>query len=69
VGRRRRELEADAARARQADEQEAKAREEERIEAERLAGLAEADDQNARLEARVVSSSRSLPQRSTRPSV
>jgi hypothetical protein len=48
-----RELVADAARARQADDREAKAREKERIEAERRAGLAEADDQNARLDARV----------------
>jgi restriction system protein len=48
-----RELETDAARARQTDDREAKAREKERIEAERLAGLAEAEDQNAHLEARV----------------
>jgi hypothetical protein len=47
-----RELAADAARGRQADDREAKAREEERIEAERRAGIAEADEQNARLEAR-----------------
>jgi hypothetical protein len=47
------ELEADSARARHADEREAKPREKERIEAERLAGPAEADDQNARLAPRV----------------
>jgi hypothetical protein len=48
-----RELAVDTARARQADDREARAREKERIEAERRAGLAEADDQNARLQARV----------------
>ncbi|MDT0351113.1 restriction endonuclease [Pseudonocardia charpentierae] len=47
------ELATDAARARQADDRDAKARERERIEAERHAGLNEADNQNARLEARV----------------
>ena len=48
-----RELAADATRSVRANDREAKARERERIEAERRAGLAEADDQNARLEARV----------------
>ena len=43
-----RELETDAARARQTDDREAKAREKERIEAERLAGLAEADQERGR---------------------
>ena len=47
-----RELAADLARGRQADDREAKAREKERIEAERRTGLDEADDQNARLQAR-----------------
>ena len=64
-----RELAADVARGRQADDREAKAREKERIEAERRAGLAEADDQNARLEARVDELAAILPKCVGTPSV
>ena len=46
-------LVADTSRARTVSEREAKARERERIEGEHLAGLAQADEQNARLSARI----------------
>jgi hypothetical protein len=48
-----RQLAADASRSRNATEREAKARERERIEGEHLAGLAQADEQNARLVERI----------------
>lgn len=64
-----RELAADATRARQADDREAKAQEKERIEAERRAGLAEADDQNERLGARVDELAAILPTCVSSPSV
>lgn len=46
-------LAADTSRARTVSDREAKARERERIEGEHLAGLAQADEQNARLSARI----------------
>jgi restriction system protein len=48
-----RELAADSSRSRTASEREAKARERKRIEGEHLAGLAQANEQNARVSARI----------------